>query len=211
MGLLAFSKKKWQAKLEREADRWKAPKTENGQNISSAEGLYMVAIFVIAILLVGIAPKNSFVQLLIFGAAVVAMSAQVKKTAVPAVYNLMAAKLGWPSFVEASQLEAKARQAAEAPAATPEPAQAVQVPLATPEAPAPGLDDYARKVLSAFLSLPKDDRRQRALAVAEKLKERGLPLRIEDGEDLEERQILTERALRQFGAQQGLAPQGSPV
>lgn len=213
-----------EARIEREKERFRSPRTESGSRIGSAEIVLFGAVALSIMALLTLAPSVPIVHLLIFGIGVAALSNHGRNLAIPFIYNLMAAKFGWPDYAAARAEEARARKAeaaaknGEAPAPAPAPA-AAQAPrqgdeptAATPIIPSetkpgasPDMDSHTRAVLAAFLALDKAGRKARVLQVTAFCQAKGFALPgLSDAEDDEDRVVLGEIALKKLAKQNGI-------
>lgn len=207
---------KLEARIEREKDRWRSPRTESGSKIELAEVLLFALVFLVVMAMLAVAPKVPFVHLLIFAVGVMALSTQGRAMAVPFIYNLMAAKFQWPDFDTARAAEASARQAERASksggdaASAPAPvavaaAPASPDPSTAPTVAEPALDNHARSVLAAFLAMDKASRKARVLQVVSYCQGKGIALAgLADAEDEDEKVVLGEIALKKLAKLHGI-------
>ena len=211
-----------EARIEREKERFRSPRTESGSRIGSAEIVLFGAVALSIMALLTLAPSVPIVHLLIFGIGVAALSNHGRNLAIPFIYNLMAAKFGWPDYVAARAEEARARKAeaaaknGEVPAPAPAPAQASRkgdeptaaTAIISPETmpgASPDMDSHTRAVLAAFLALDKAGRKARVLQVTAFCKAKGFALPgLSDAEDDEDRVVLGEIALKKLAKQNGI-------
>lgn len=208
MGLFKSSKQKLQDKVDREVERWRPTRTSSGSNIETVLMIYTVAVFAVALLLVAIAPKAVMAQLLIFGAAVGALSVQVKRMVVPVVYRHLAPHFGWSDFEQAMKAEVDAREVEAALKAGKQAAAAEDHSSASThqESEPPRLDDNARAVLQAYMAKPREERKGFTQSVVEVLKKRGHSFEdLESAESEEDRLVLGDLAIRRLAKANGLA------
>lgn len=223
------SKAKIEARVAREKEKWRNPVTKSGSRVGTAEIVLYVVVGLAIMALLAVAPKSPIVHLLVFGLGAVSLSAHGQRIIIPFIYNLMAAKFGWPDFEAAVQEEGAARQKKDqiknggstmAPAGWESPipvlararadaekaAQAAAVEAAV-ESPKNhrNLDDHAKSVLGTFLSLEKEVRRSRVHQVLGYFQGKGFAFDgLEEAETDEEKALLGELALKKLAKQNGL-------
>jgi len=215
------SKARFEAKIERERNRWRHPLTPEGAHLSNAEAVIFVGVFAIILVLAGLLPSMPLLHLLVFGGGVLALSGPGRATMMPAVYGLMAAKFGWSPYHAALEMERAARQTekdqarqsptAVALAANPSPDAAVpSMAPASPAAPAGSkpvvLSSLAREVLETYLQHPRLDRLNRSEQVMEFLFKEGVPFvaPARDEEAPEDFPKDIDKAIRDFAKAQGI-------
>jgi len=211
------SKAKLEARVAREKEKWRNPVTKSGSRVGSAELVLYVTVFILVMALLAVAPKSAAAHLLVFGVGVVALSSHGQRMIIPVIYNLMAAKFGWPDFEAAIREEAAARQKEKdikTGSSTMAPAEAqitlsvhaavVEAAVESPKK-AASLDDHAKSVLGTFLSLEKDIRRSRVTQVLGYFQSKGIAFDgLEEAETEEEKALLGEMALKKLAKQNGL-------
>lgn len=203
-------------RLEREAENWRAPRTMAGQNIGLVEAVYYAIVLIVALALSAFAQKSPAVQVLVFGAAVVALSAHVRRGAIPVLYDAIGPKFGWPPFSEAIKEELAANGekalvassfeapqpgpvAKDAPApvsAAPE-AEPAATPLTHPAPQAGARNPNVQGILDAYAALPKGQRRSRSLNVVEYLHayyQLSFP-ELDDEEDEQAKRVVADAAI----------------
>lgn len=198
MGLLAFGKKRMQAKIDREVLRWAPPKTKGGSQVETAVFIYTVAVAAMALLLLSVMPATVAARLVVLGAAVVALSGPAKQNVIPRLYALLAPRMGWGEFRAAIDQEAEAR-GLKADASKPVEDQPAPAPKAG------ALDEQASAILKAYCATEKTDRQLRALKVVQVLSTRGVIIEgLDDAENEAERVLLADVALRRLAQRNGL-------
>lgn len=212
-----------EARIEREKERFRSPRTESGSRIGSSELLLFGVVVLFIMALLTLAPSTPIVHLVIFGMGVAALSNHGRNLAIPFIYNLMAAKFGWPDYEAARAEEARARMAeasgknggapeqtsatsAPAPRKGDEPTAATPIlPVEARPGSAPEMDSHTRAVLAAFLALDKAARKARVLQVSAFCQAKGFTLPgLADAEDEEEKVVLGEIALKKLAKQNGV-------
>lgn len=201
--MFARSKAKLEARIERERERFRNPRTREGVNLGNAEVCLYAAVLVSVLLLVSLAPrKMPMVHLAIFSLGVAALSRAGKERLLPPIYGVLAAKFHWKaSFDEAIAKEGKARAA--------ERDQKGGTTGAGPDS-VSKLDERGRGVLETFFAMSLEDRRAGFDKVLPFFKERGHAFPdLEEAETPEERFALGQAALRRLAKQNGISLGGA--
>lgn len=205
--MFARSKAKVEARIERERERFRSPRTREGANLSFSETILYVAVLAGVVLLASLAPsKMPMIHLAIFSLGVVALSQKGKDRLLPPIYQLLAAKFHWKaSFEEASSKEAEARAA--------ERDKDLAAPAGKPDAKQAGparLDEKGKTVLEVYFAMSQEERREGIDKVLPFFRERGHAFPdLDDAETADERFALGQAALRRLAKQNGVALGGA--
>ena len=170
MGLLTKFGDDVRTRAAQQFSGWVVPKGRHALRVNNLVSAYTLAVFLVAMLLLGAVSGKGMNALFVLLAAVLAVSQVAKSHVIPALYTNLAPRFGWPSWSDGW-----AQDDAEAGGANPAPSGQAMAEEKKEKKPEPGvvtsgISSENRQVLTAWAALAPDRRNARSLEVAGHLK-----------------------------------------
>jgi len=160
--------------LQRTLEDWKTARTKAGSNIRMVDGTYVLAVFGIVMLLMGISWGSGIIAILFMLLGIVALSKQVRAIAIPHIYDAVASRLNWVPYTEALRMEMeRTNGAVQHERSDADSSQAKHSANTAYDAVEPGSSEV-RSALDIYRSLSDDEKQKAVPMLVEYLMEHGV-------------------------------------
>jgi hypothetical protein len=159
MGIIDKFINKQKTRVGNTLDGLRPPKTKGAHNISTVEGIYVILVFAILFIFLGMVKGDGLGAIIMIGTGIFALSKNVKSIAIPRLYDVCAKWFTWPSFKEALRGEDEARARDENDSQTSKPsAQKQKQSTSEANSGAKADNNEVRRALGMYAALSNEDK-----------------------------------------------------